>query len=55
MQTPNPKQLRISGRVESPAERERRILKTIRSRTFGILSESDLSLVRVEARRTKDV
>jgi hypothetical protein len=46
--------LRITGRTESLAERERRILKTIRSRTFGILSESDLALVRVDARRTKE-
>jgi hypothetical protein len=45
--------LRITGRTESPAERERRILKTIRSRCFGVLSEADLALVRVDARRTK--
>jgi hypothetical protein len=45
--------LRITGRTESAIERERRILKTIRERTFGILSEADLSLVRVrvDARR----
>ena len=50
-QTPDPKQLRISGRTESPAERERRILKTIRSRCFGVLSEDDLALVRVYPRQ----
>jgi hypothetical protein len=46
--------LRITGRTESAIERERRILKTIRSRTFGILTEADLSLVRIDARRTKE-
>jgi hypothetical protein len=43
--------LRITGRTESAIERERRILKTIRSRCFGVLTEADLALVRVEARR----
>ena len=37
--------LRITGSGESQAERERRILKTIRTRTFGILSEADLAFV----------
>jgi hypothetical protein len=53
-QTPNPKQLRISGRVETPVERERRILRIVKSRCFGVLTEEDLSLVRVDARRTKE-
>ena len=37
--------LRITGRTESHAERRERILKTIRSRTFGVLSDDDLELV----------
>jgi hypothetical protein len=60
-QTPNPKQLRISGRVETPVERAQRVLKTIRSRCFGVLSEADLALVLRyprqlggEARRAKE-
>jgi hypothetical protein len=46
--------LRISGRVESAIERERRILRVVKSRCFGVLTEEDLSLVRVEARRAKE-
>jgi hypothetical protein len=37
--------LRITGTVEGHAERTRRIMRVIRTRTFGILSESDLALV----------
>jgi hypothetical protein len=37
--------LRITGAVETPDERVRRVLKTIRSRCFGVLSDDDLELV----------
>ena len=37
--------LRITGRGETPIERERRILRIVKSRCFGVLSESDLALV----------
>jgi hypothetical protein len=37
--------LRITGAVETPDERMRRVLKTIRSRCFGVLSDDDLELV----------
>ena len=44
--TPAPSSLlRITGRVESHAERMERIRRVIRTRTFGILSEADLALV----------
>jgi hypothetical protein len=37
--------LRITGAVETPGERMRRVVRVIRSRCFGVLSESDLALV----------
>lgn len=37
--------LRITGAVETPDERVRRVVKTIRSRCFGVLSDDDLELV----------
>lgn len=37
--------LRITGRVESLAERRERVMRTIRTRTFGILSAEDLEFV----------
>jgi hypothetical protein len=46
--------LRITGRTESAIERERRILRIVKSRCFGVLTEADLSLVRVDARRAKE-
>jgi hypothetical protein len=53
--------LRITGSIETPDERMRRVVRTIRSRCFGVLSEADLDLVlghrreRVaEARRTTE-
>jgi hypothetical protein len=37
--------LRLTGHVETPAERTQRIPRVILTRAFGILSEADLALV----------
>lgn len=36
---------RLTGHVETRAERVERVMRVIRSRTFGILSDDDLALV----------
>jgi hypothetical protein len=46
--------LRITGRTESPAERTQRIMRVIRTRTFGILSDDDLALVGLKSRGAND-
>ena len=46
--------LRITGAVETPDERVRRMLKTIRSRCFGVLSDDDLELVLGHRTRRRD-
>jgi hypothetical protein len=37
--------LRITGHVETPAERAKRVVRLIRSRCLSVLSEEDLALV----------
>lgn len=46
--------LRITGAVETHDERVRRVVKTIRSRCFGVLSDDDLELVLGHRTRRRD-